>query len=840
LPPIALPLLLLAAALQGDAAESKLPPELLVRARAIAALAPTDHAPTPRSVDVVHYALRLAVDPAAGRIEGVADVELRPFATPRRTITLDADGLEVAAVKLGDATLAFTRAESRLEIDLGREVAPDETLRLSIAYAATPRRGLFFARAADGSCAMVWSQNECRMASAWFPCRDEPDDRASSELFVTLPDAWRSVGNGVLIESTALDGGRRTDHWRMDFPHPAYLASLVAGPLRELDLGRVRDLPLFGYALPDVAEKATAALQPTGRMIELLERFAGVPYPYPVYRQACIVGYPWGGMENIAATTLDQNDLHAPDAPAEERLESDALLVHEIAHQWFGDLVTPASWADLWLAEGFATYAEFLWIERTQGADSAAAAWLALQEKLRDARSGAPRPVVSSACVELDDLFTPHVYEGGAAVLRILREVVGAEKFDAAVKAWIARGQNRSVGTAEFEALFAETTGRDLAPFFLEWLHSPAQPTIECEWQWDEAGRRLQLIAHQKQQGDGVPEVYHAPLTAAWTTDGGRRTATLQLDARRCQVAVDCDARPRYVHFNVGATLPGSVTTSQKPEAWRAQLGEESDPAGRIAAARALAKAWSGLTDEEKAPTLAAMARATIEEKQPEVRAAAAAALGELEHAVGRSVLGSALWDGDARVRAAAAAGLGELDDDEVAVGLLIRRLQTEASHVVQAALMDALASGLRARAAAPLLALAQREEGSAEVRGAALAAAASCSGLPDEALTRLTKVAVAESAADRPLPRREGAIAALGSLALRSPEALAALAALLDDPLPDVRGKVLDAIAELEPETLDAALLAPLVAFHDRAALTEQAGRARMKIAKLLEKVPR
>lgn len=828
------------------------------RAEAIAALAPTDQQPPPRTVDVVHYALHLTLDPVARRIEGRAELELRPAATPRRMVTLDADGLVVGAVTLGEAALPFVHQGSRLEIDLGREVPPEETLRLEIRYAATPQRGLFFAPAADGSCELVWSQNQCTMASAWFPCRDYPDDRASSELFLTLPAAWRSISNGVLIESTpvapptsgATDGAAptpalRTDHWRMDFPHPAYLTSLVAGPLVEFDLGRLRDLPLFGYALPSVQSRAAAALQPTGRMIELLEKLAGLPYPYPVYRQACVTAFPWGGMENIAASTLDQDDLHAEEVALEERLESQALLVHEIAHQWFGNLVTPATFADLWLAEGFATWAELAWLEAEAGEEAALLGWGALQERLAEARREEPRSLVSSRCRELDDLFTPTVYEGGAAVLRLLRAVVGPEKFAAFVTAWIARGQNRSVTTAEFEALVTEIAGAGgngaaLQPFFNEWLHAPGQPQLDCEWKFDAASRRLELIVHQKQAGDGVPEVFHAPLEVAWPSGGGWRTATIALDARRCRVAVDCDERPPFVRFNAGSTLPGEVTVQQSAAEWREQLARDRDPRGRLEAARALAAAWPTLPpapDPERDATLAALGRVLVEEKQPPVRAAAATALGTIGGAVARMALGAALFESDARVRAATAEALAEFTGDEEAAALLVRRLQSEESTTVQAALVAAIAAQSGAPAAEPLLRLAARETATPELRGATLAAAASCEGMEPTVRRAVATAALAASTADQPLPLRAGAIEALGLVAAEEEAAADALGRLLEDPSPKVRALVLEA---LQGETIPARLLAPLVAFHDRAALPDQKSHAREAIVALLARLPR
>lgn len=836
----------LALALQSPAAApaadrfAAIDPAVVARARAIAASAPSEQLPPPRTVDVLHYAVHLDLDPAAGKLTGRAEIELRPAAMARRSIALDADLLQVTSVQQGGVALTFGQAGSSLDIDLGREVAPEETLRLELTWSAAPVRGLFFIRDAAGQCTQIWSQNQCRMASAWFPCRDYPDDRASSELFVTLPDGWRTISNGVLIESGAAGEGRRCDHWRMDFPHPAYLMSLCAGPFAEIDLGRVRDLPLYGYAPADRVDHVAAALQPTGAMLERLEQWSGLPFPFPVYRQVAVAGFPWGGMENIAASTLDQDDLRRADDPADTWGDSDALVMHELAHQWFGNLLTPAGFADLWLAEGFATLAELDWVRQQSGEAAALAGWFALQERLAAARRAEPRPIVSAHCVELDDLFTPHAYEGGAAVLRQLEATLGAEAFATVVKGLVQRAQNRSLSTAEVEALAAELAGRDLSTFCVEWLHSAGQPELECEWQHDAAARRLRLMVHQKQQGEGVPEIFHAPLAVAFATGAGRRTATLQLDARRNEVVLDCDERPRYVHWNVGATLPGIVTAKQAPAEWRAALAQESDPGGRITAARALALAWPGLPpevrgsgDDERAATRFALMTALIEDALPAVRVAAAAALGELRDEVGRAALANALWDGAAAVRAAAATALGRFERDEVASGLLVRRLQSERVDSVRTAALEALGALHGARIAAPLHSIATNGEAAPALRGPAVAAAAGCAELPDEAVTAIAQTAVEFAAADQPDAMRRGAIVALGRLAGRSDRARERLLGLLDDPLPNVRAH---ALAALDEANLPATSLPPLVAFHDRAALPDQRSHARTLIAALLD----
>ncbi|HET6165000.1 MAG TPA: M1 family aminopeptidase [Planctomycetota bacterium] len=834
----------------GGNKDAPAPAEAVAAARRIAAQQPAEHPLPARTVDVLHYVVRVAVDLRAHKVEGSGELTLHVAGGARRTIELDADELIVKGVVDGNQQpLTHTQKGTTLSIDLGRDVPPEEELRLRVDYSATPRRGLVFV---DGPPASCWSQGECQMNSAWFPCRDFPDDRASSELYVTVADGLRTISNGVLIETLPADVGRHTDHWRMDFPHPAYLTSLVVGPFVEIDLGRVRDLPLLAYATADRKDAVAAALQPTGRMVELLEGLAGVQYPYPAYRQIAVADFPYGGMENVGATTLSQEDLPPADRLAEGRDDVDALVVHELAHQWFGDLVNANSWADIWLSEGFATFAEPWWIEKTQGTDAAVSAWLARREKAVKHRLETPRPVVSSTYFEPDDVFDPTIYENAGCFLELLRRTVGEEKFLAATRAWIAREQGKAATTADFESVFAEVAGAELSVLFREWLHGAGVPQIEFRWSFDEAQKSLELTAEQKQAGPGVPEVFHVPVDVAYVVGGARRTTRFALDGRKSRASVPCDAAPAWVRFNDGGGLFGALHVEQPPAAWCDQLAGDADPYGRVEAADALAETWTALAADDalRKRTLAALARSLVEDKVVAVRAAAATALGAPGKAavgaqpgtpaaasgeVARTALCAALWDEVADVRSAAAEALGEFAGDDLATGALLRRFESEARLDVRAACIEAVAAGGAGDVGSALLKLVDSDRFPALLRGAALTGLASMEKLDDDVRGRVVERATRLTSAGQTSELRKAAVKALGTLAKRSDAAAFALVGLLDDPSLAVKSATLDALEEAE----SLRTLAGLVRFYETAAFPDQRSHARRILAALLASLP-
>lgn len=836
---------LLASVLFQEAAPP-LDPDVVAAARKIAAIAPTVHPIPPRSVAVRHYLLRVAIDLAAHSVEGSAELTLKPFGAARRTIELDADELtitSVVALANGDAKgppLAHEVKGTTLSIDLGREVAPDEELKLRVDYSAKPRRGLVFV---DAPVAMCWSQGECEMNRAWFPGRDFPDDRATSELFVTVAGNQKTVSNGLLVDSAPADGGRRTDHWKFDLPHPAYLTSVAVGPFVEADLGRVRDVPLLAASLADRKAGIAAALQPTGRMMELLEGLAGAPYPWPVYRQVAVADFPYDGMENVAATTLAQDDLPPLDRLEERRDEAEAIVVHELAHQWFGDLVSATSWADIWLSEGFATFAEPFWVEKSQGPEAAAAAWAKRQAKAVAHKLEEPRPIVCDRYVEADDLFDATVYECAGCFLQLLRRSVGDEKFFAATRAWIERERGRSVATADFEAVFTEVAGKECAPLFAEWLHAPGILAVDFSWKFDPDRHQLELTAEQKQSGPGVPEVFHVPVDVAWLADGARRTTRLQLDARTTRTSVECATKPAFVRFNDGGGLFGLLQTNQDPAAWREELAHDPDAGGRAEAAAALASAFPSsdaddAAKEERRRTLAALARALLEDPALAVRAAAAAALGATKHEVARTALCAALWDEEVDVRAAAAGGLGRFAGDEVAAGALLKRFESELRIDVRAECVRQVAAVGAGDVAAALEKLADNERAPPALRGAALtglAVPALNDKLDEAARRRVVERTVKLAAASGSRELRRPAIEALGALAKKSAPAADALVALLDDASLWTKAAALDAL----DDAANPRALAGLVRFHRTAAFPDQQSKARKVIAALVGALP-
>lgn len=570
---------------------------------------PEAHATRTHEVDVEHYDLDLALDPAARSIEATCRVRLWPAGSVERLerVLLDLDGLDVRRVRdRAGRELAFARQGEQLAITLSQPLLRGRFEELAIDYGGRPRRGLWFTDVESGVATQVYTQGECEDARGWFPCIDDPAERATSSLSVRMPAGWTSLAAGARVERVE-SGGDVRERWRMDFPHPAYLMTLVAGEFathEELWRGK----PLVHLADPKLESSMAASFARTKDILEFFAQLTALRYPYPKYGQACVASFPFGGMENISATTLtdatlgDERSLHDGN--------SDGLVAHEAAHQWFGDWLTCADWSHIWLNEGFATYFGTLWVEHDQGVDEFRAQMRRIQDAALAGDSGAKqRPVVWNVYRQPMDLFfTGHVYQGGAARLHLLRSMLGDEAFFRGIALYVGRNRARAVVSDDLRVALEEASGRKLERFFEQWLYAPGHPRITTSWSYD-ADRKLVNLAVEQTQDTrgGVPEVFEAAVDVEIALPPDRSAQPvkfvqrIELADRRQTFSISCAARPQWVLFDAHGALLAERNDLKEPREWLAILRQSDDPGFRRDALRALAKLAEANAGEERA-----------------------------------------------------------------------------------------------------------------------------------------------------------------------------------------------------------------------------------------------
>lgn len=416
--------------------------------------------------DVAHYGLALRWAPANGDpSQGVLSGTALITATATQNLSqfdLDLRGLTVSSLRVNGAKAAYTRSGQELVI------TPKQTLRknlpflVTVVYSGVPETITDDDGALDGWIPTddgVFVANEPQGSPSWYPVSDHPSDKARYTVSMTVPTGLTAVGNGSLLGSFASNGAT-TFIWNEYRPMAPYLATITIGPFQVARSTTPDGIPL--YVAVD-AREAAASAPVVAKIPDILTWEQSVFGPYPFETAGAIidtapdVGY---ALETQTKPVFDS----APD---------ESTMVHELAHQWFGDSVSLTTWKDIWLNEGFATYAEWLWSEHS-GGDTAAAKFAAdyaepaSNDELWNPPSGNPGSG--------GDIFDTSVYERGAMTLQALREKIGDEDFFALLKAWTAAYKYGNATTQQFVALAETVSSQQLDQLFQTWLYTPGKP----------------------------------------------------------------------------------------------------------------------------------------------------------------------------------------------------------------------------------------------------------------------------------------------------------------------------------------------------------------------------
>ncbi|MFA7296886.1 MAG: M1 family aminopeptidase [Dehalococcoidia bacterium] len=675
-----------------------------------------------RPIHVEHQRLAFTFDIPRGVVHGVATTTLRPRAEGVREAVLDAVDLQVESVtdEAGKA-LRFTNGDGKLRIDLGRARPSTQSVTVVVTYSCTPRRGLYFNRpeeAYPGRPLQIWTQGQAEDSPHYFPCLDIPGEKSTFEVIATVPDGWFTLSNGRLVDTKR--AGRRgvTYHWRQDVPHSAYLVTLAAGEFEVVE-DDADGVPVQYYGAPGTADDLVRTFGRTPEMVRFFADRIGVAYPYDKYATVAIHDFIFGGMENTSATTMTDTLLHDERAHADIAEIADSITAHELAHQWFGDLLTAREWPHAWLHESFATYFDALFVEHQHGFDAFRydvyrKANIYLQEDTNSYR----RPLVQHVYTDPIDIFDRHLYERGSVVLDMLRNTLGDDLWWKAIRAYVEQHRERAVLTPDLQRAIEEATGRNLDWFFDQWVWKGGHPELKASYAWNgTAGTATVTLEQTQQPDDKLTSVYRVPIEIAFHTPRGLRSMPVELTEARQTFVFALDGEPSFVSIDPANRVLKTLSFEPGEAMLRAQLADDPQLMGRIFAAKGLARLGTRTAIEALRTAL----RKTGESEF--LRAEVASALGTVRSDLARDALISGLSARPSRVRRAIAAALGQFAADAEAARALAGLLEGkgDASYYVQSAAADALGRTRDASALATLTGVLGREAHNDVITAAAL-----------------------------------------------------------------------------------------------------------------------
>jgi aminopeptidase N len=513
-----------------------------------------------RTFDIQHYTIRVSFDRPTKTVYGDTTVQLKPLRNDFNQIELDAANIRFDSVKLesNNKDISFRTADDKIYLTLDKSYSPNETIAVQFKYSAKPRKGVYFVEAQieDGKVvrpAQIWTQGEPEEAHHWFPSYDFPDDKATSEQYITVGEGETAIGNGEPLGIVENVNGTKTFHYKMSVPHSTYLISFVVGNYVKVS-NSYKNIPLGFYMYPGSEAVAQTAYAKTKDMMRVFEELTKIDFPYNKYDQTIVANFTFGGMENITATTMADTEilLNAPN-------DVEDLVSHELAHSWFGNLVTCRNWSELWLNEGFATYMEAAYREKMYGRE----------DYLRKIREDAKEFMVGDAVNKNrhglfnqlarpdDSIFDVTTYQKGGAVIHTLRETVGGENFWKAINIYLTRHKFQNVETPNLQKAMEETSKMDLDWFFRQWVYGGGYPKIRAERNYDPQRKRLELIVKQTQEANKLTsEAFVFPLEIEITTASGVKTEMLNIKNRHEKFSIKLDEEPVSIVFDKNEKIP--------------------------------------------------------------------------------------------------------------------------------------------------------------------------------------------------------------------------------------------------------------------------------------------
>jgi aminopeptidase N len=520
-------------------------------------------------------------------VKGLARLKLRPGFYATDSLRIDARNFEIsrcAALTSNTPLRRWSSDSTSIYVYFSRKLTRTDTLELEIVYTAFPERNLRSGgRAISGAQGFyfinpngkepnkptqIWTQGETDFNANWFPTFDEPNQKTTQEISITLPDSMVSLSNGRFEFSSLNADKTRTDYWAQNKAHSPYLV-MVAGGKYHIHKDTWRNIEVNYYVEPEYAADAPFIFGRTPDMLEFYSNLLKTPFPWEKYSQIIVRDYVSGAMENTSATVhgefVQKRRRELIDEPQE------GIIAHELFHQWFGDLVSCENWANLPLNESFATYGEYLWFAHDKGFYVGSANMYHKRRSYFINGPLRPHPLVWHEYTDKLQMFDTHSYPKGAAILHMLRHTLGDEAFFAGLAEYLKRYAHQSAEMHQLRLIFEEITGLDLNPFFNQWVFAQGHPIIQTDTRWDSEKKELKLIFNQKQSLEINP-LYNLLFTVGFHLTDTIIYKNVFLNNEREEINVSLPQEPIWVELDTNRHLLAEWKIQQKSTAWSYQL----------------------------------------------------------------------------------------------------------------------------------------------------------------------------------------------------------------------------------------------------------------------------
>lgn len=623
---------------------------------------------TEKYYDVLHYGLKLNFPRLENFFEAEADVTLLTT-SPTKKIDFDFAGMTVKQVSMDQENLKWSRKNEVLSIELPEIVSEGREITLSISYEGIPSGGMYLKKESDGYFS-IFTLVEPERARHWFPCYDAPNDKALSDVTVTVPNPLIVVSNGVLVEEFEDPISQtRTFHWKEQYAIATYLISIAMADYKIMQ-ETWNGMPVQFYVTDGDQENARKTLGRTSRMLDFFQKNVA-PYPFlnEKYAVAVIPGGR-GAMEHTTATTFARGLLG--------RSYGESVAVHELAHHWWGDDVTVLDWNHLWLNEGFASYFDVLWYESLEGKDKLTQRMEGYRRTYLFEDQLSSTPIVDPNNKDFNSIFNATIYEKGAWALHMLRREMVEENFWKGIREYEKRFRYKGALTEDFQRVMEEQMDEgegSLNTFFQQWVYKAGYPKLNVSYHYEAKEKTLFIDMKQTQDGDAYSLLLDLDIQKK---NGSVLHEKVLLERREGEFAFELSQPPLGIRVDPNDWVLKDLVFQQPEDAWIAQAKSAKDWYGRLEAVRALGSPGG----EEGFQTVLAVIENPKEHYL--IRDVALESLGKRRDPRAFETLTKFLSDENQWIRIGAVAGLGQMQDNR-AIAPLIRALKEDSASWVRA-----------------------------------------------------------------------------------------------------------------------------------------------------------
>lgn len=493
------------------------------------------------TIDVQHYRFEIELSDKSDVIKGRAFITIR-FLEPADKFMLNlvsvnkrGKGMMTEIVRYQDGILPFEHSDDRLTIMLKKPAAKGEVKTFEVIYHGIPADGIIISTNRYGD-RTFFADNWPNRAHHWIPCKDELGDKATFEFLVKAPDQFKVISNGKLEEEKNLADGKKLTHWKEDV---ALSTKVMVFGAANFAVKQFEDspagIPVSAWTYPQDSSTGFRNYSSASAIVKFYSEYIG---PYPYNKLANVQSSTkFSAMENASA-------IFYAEGSAETRKPVEDLLGHEIAHQWFGDMVTEKSFAHLWLSEGFATYFSSFYLESKYGRDSMNSRMKEDRTKIINFVKASAKPVVDSVSSSMA-LLSANSYERGSWVLHMLRREVGDSAFRIIIRKYYDQYKGKNADTDDLKNIAREVTGKDMEQFFKQWLYSPMIPRLNIRSTYNKEMEELVVTVTQLQK-----EPFRFPLQFEIESNQ-QNTKTVEVQINKQTETFKFKVKEKLFHFSV-------------------------------------------------------------------------------------------------------------------------------------------------------------------------------------------------------------------------------------------------------------------------------------------------